>query len=258
MRNASIKVGLLVCAFMVLSAQNTHALAGDEIKLTGDPYDYSGVVQSPEEDAPEPKEKKQSDEKKIPETPKTPEPLKHTVVPGDSLIKIGEQYQVEWTRIFDKNLDILNPDTINPGQTLLIPTADEQLAKRELPQFVPAQVITTASTRRTVTTSVRQSNGGVAGNTYTPGYCTWYAKNKRPDLPNRMGNASSWVSSAAAQGFTTGSIPQVGAIGQQGNHVVYVESVNSDGTVTVSEMNWSGLFVVSTRTVPAGNFRYIY
>ena len=30
-------------------------------------------------------------------------------------------------------------------------------------------------------------------------------------------------------------------------HVAYVESVNSDGSVTVSEMNYQGVGVVSTR-----------
>jgi surface antigen len=50
----------------------------------------------------------------------------------------------------------------------------------------------------------------------------------------------------------------VGAVGQQGNHVVFVEAVHGDGTVTVSEMNWNGWNVVSSRTVSAGAFTYIY
>jgi peptidoglycan DL-endopeptidase CwlO len=77
-------------------------------------------------------------------------------------------------------------------------------------------------------------------------------------LPNNLGNANTWVARAAAQGIPTGSAPRVGAIGQQGMHVVYVESVNGDGTVTVSEMNFRGRYVISSRTVPASTFRYIY
>ena len=72
-----------------------------------------------------------------------------------------------------------------------------------------------------------------------------------------MGNASAWVSSARSQGLATGSTPQVGAVAQSGNHVAYVEAVNGN-TVTVSEMNWVGLYVTSTRTTSAGSFTYIY
>jgi surface antigen len=97
-----------------------------------------------------------------------------------------------------------------------------------------------------------------AGNGYAWGNCTWYAKSKRPDLPNNLGNAYSWVSQASAQGLPTGVEPRVGAIGQQGMHVVYVESVNDDGTISISEMNYHGFGVVSTRTVPVGTFEYIY
>ena len=98
----------------------------------------------------------------------------------------------------------------------------------------------------------------VAGNTYSRGYCTWYAKNKRPDLPNSLGNAYSWLARAKAQGIPTGSVPRVGAIGQRAMHVVYVERVNADGTVFVSEMNYRGWNIVSTRTAPASSFQYIY
>lgn len=80
----------------------------------------------------------------------------------------------------------------------------------------------------------------------------------RPDLPNNLGNADTWVARAAAQGIPTGSAPRVGAIGQQGMHVVYVQSVNGNGTVTISEMNYQGLYIISTRTVPANSFMYIY
>lgn len=98
-----------------------------------------------------------------------------------------------------------------------------------------------------------------AGNTYACGQCTWYAKSKRPDLPNRLGNGGQWVASAAALGFATGSTPRAGAIGEQPGHVVYVESVNKNGTVNISEMNYNGgVGVVNHRTVPASTFKYIY
>lgn len=96
-----------------------------------------------------------------------------------------------------------------------------------------------------------------AGNTYTYGYCTWYVKNRRPSIPNGWGDAYQWLGNARAQGFATGSTPRVGAVGTAGNHVVYVESV-SGSSVFISEMNYVGWNVRSTRTAPASSFMYIY
>lgn len=95
------------------------------------------------------------------------------------------------------------------------------------------------------------------GNTYSYGYCTWYVKNKRPDIPNNWGDAYMWLGNAQAQGWPTGSNPKVGAIGTAGNHVVYVESVEGD-TISISEMNAVGWNVVSSRTASASEFSYIY
>ena len=97
-----------------------------------------------------------------------------------------------------------------------------------------------------------QSNGYVAGN------CTWYAKSKRPDLPNNLGNAITWTSRASAQGYSTGSTPQAGAIGQKGNHVIYIESVNSDGTMNISDMNYNNLYEVTYRTISSIGWQFIY
>jgi surface antigen len=102
-----------------------------------------------------------------------------------------------------------------------------------------------------------------ASNSYAWGQCTWYAKNKRPDLPNNLGNANTWYSTAAAEGYSVGSTPYAGAIGTTTEgaygHVVYVESVNTDGTVNISEMNYAGgVGVVHYRTVAASEFSYIY
>lgn len=102
-----------------------------------------------------------------------------------------------------------------------------------------------------------------AGNLYAAGNCTWYAKSRRPDLPNNLGNANTWYYNAAAAGFGTGTKAKVGAVattteGPLG-HVAYVEKVSRDGMwVTISEMNYGGLYVMNTRTVPYSNFLYIY
>ncbi len=197
------------------------------------------------------------------EAPK-PEPVVHEVGANESLTTIAKDFDTTWNRLFNKNTQIANPDVISIGDKITIPLPDEQLTDRPLPEPPVAQpVAATSATPRIKASYAAPANAGMsqgssAGNSYTPGWCTWYAKNRRPDLPNNLGNAGTWVARAAAQGLATGSTPQAGAIGQQGMHVVFVERVNDDGTVFVSEMNYAGLYNVTTRTVPASYFMYIY
>ncbi len=48
----------------------------------------------------------------------------YTVVNGDSLSKIGKAHGVSWQAIFEANKDVIkNPDLIQPGWKLKIPTA---------------------------------------------------------------------------------------------------------------------------------------
>ena len=48
----------------------------------------------------------------------------YTVKGGDSLSKIGKDYGVSWQDIFEANKDIIkNPDLIQPGWKLKIPTS---------------------------------------------------------------------------------------------------------------------------------------
>lgn len=95
-----------------------------------------------------------------------------------------------------------------------------------------------------------------SGNTYAGGYCTWWAKSKRPDLPNQLGNAGRWLSNARNLGLATGSTPQAGSIVVTSEsslgHVGYVEAVNGD-EITVSDMNMIGRGKISRRTMSAGS-----
>jgi surface antigen len=196
--------------------------------------------------------------------PAEPVITKHVVAEHESLSIIAKKYNTTWKRIYDKNTTVQNPDIITVGTELIVPNEDEVLTERTLPetqQIVEPAVQKTAqkpAPKPAVKTASVTTRGSSSGNLYVPGYCTWYVKNLRPDLPNNLGNADTWVSRAAAQGLATGSTPRAGAVGQRGMHVVYVLSVNSDGTVNITEMNHKGLYVVTTRTLPGDYFKYIY
>jgi surface antigen len=191
-------------------------------------------------------------------------PVVIVIQEGDTLSSIAEANSTTYVRIFNANESIVNPDIVNTGDKVRIPMADEQLPDRfgalavepvaSAPQYT-AQT-QAAPSRYSAPRAVSSSS---AGNTYYRGYCTWYAKERRPDLPNMLGNGGQWVASAAARGYATGTTPRAGAVAETTGHVAYVESVNGNGTIVISEMNGpAGFGVVGTRTVPANQYRYIY
>ncbi|SUL70159.1 Secretory antigen precursor SsaA [Staphylococcus aureus] len=93
------------------------------------------------------------------------------------------------------------------------------------------------------------SNGYASGsNLYTSGQCTYYVFDRvGGKIGSTWGNASNWASAAASSGYTVNNTPKAGAIMQttQGyyGHVAYVEGVNSNGSVRVSEMNYDMVLV---------------
>lgn len=111
---------------------------------------------------------------------------------------------------------------------------------------------------------------GGGGNGYDYGYCTWYASVRRAQagrpIPSNLGNASSWKILAQRAGFGVGNTPAAGAViwtppRDYYGHVGYVESVDPDGTVHVSEMNVAGWGRVSSKTLSpaqAAGYGYIY
>lgn len=98
-------------------------------------------------------------------------------------------------------------------------------------------------------------------NGYDYGYCTWYVANKRlaagAPMPSNLGNAATWGTRAAAYGLATGRTPRPGAAvvtaTSGAGHVAYVEVVNDDGSVWISEMNSRGQ-VSMNDTTPAGGW----
>lgn len=78
------------------------------------------------------------------------------------------------------------------------------------------------------------------------GNCVWWAVFKRPDLAAKIDasgtsgwNGGQWYDKFNALGVAVGSIPKLGSIVEFSNpgHVAYVEKVNSDESLDVSEMD---------------------
>jgi surface antigen len=95
-------------------------------------------------------------------------------------------------------------------------------------------------------------------------YAAWKVASTGRFVPNfgGRGNANQWPSTAAEYGISSGSTPQAGSvamwpIGYYG-HVMYVEAVNGDGTIVVSDynLNWDGNYRTYTRT--SSGLTYIY
>lgn len=83
------------------------------------------------------------------------------------------------------------------------------------------------------------------------GYCTYYASQRR--FVPWSGNAIAWLYGAQSFGFATGSTPQVGAIvvtseGGKTGHVGIIDNVSGD-QITITEMNYRGFGVISSRTI---------
>jgi surface antigen len=103
-------------------------------------------------------------------------------------------------------------------------------------------------------------------NGYVPGYCTWYVANKRIQIgrpvPANLGNAATW-DNFAPQGWNR--TPAAGAAvvtGERGaGHVAFVEKVNPDGSVLISEMNRRRRYETTSRVLSPGEaagYKYIH
>ncbi|SMH46819.1 CHAP domain-containing protein [Rathayibacter oskolensis] len=86
------------------------------------------------------------------------------------------------------------------------------------------------------------------GSTSAPFKWTW------GNLTPGGGSAYAWAGQWASHGWVTSSTPVPGSVAWfTGNHVAYVQSVNSDGTVSLEEYNWGNDHAYHTRTVPASS-----
>lgn len=190
-----------------------------------------------------------------PETKKDEKPpITITVQLGDTLTSIAESHGTTYTRLYDANAQIADPNQIDIGDEIRIPDTAESLPDRLSAYAAQAAAYKPAAstTSRTYTTKPINSSSYYVGNGM---WCTDYVHSKRPDVAV-YGNAGyNWLSSAKAAGKSTGTAPQPGAVAVTNGHVAYVESVNSDGSYVVSEMGWNykaGNY--NKRTVSPGAF----
>lgn len=95
-------------------------------------------------------------------------------------------------------------------------------------------------------------------------YAAWKVASTGRFVPHfgGAGNANQWVGTTEAYGIQHGYTPRAGAVaimdvGTYG-HAMYVESVNSDGSITVSDYNfaWDGMYRNYSRS--ASGLTYIY
>lgn len=174
----------------------------------------------------------------------------YTVKSGDSLSAIAAKYGTTYQKIME--LNGLSDYFIYPGQRL--------------------KVSGSSSTSSGSTSSGTSYKTPVFNhsNLYDWGQCTWHVFNRRAQIGKGIStywwNANNWDNAAPQDGYTVDRKPTVGSILQTDagyyGHVAFVERVNSDGSVYVSEMNYSAAPGVKTfRTVPASqvaNHKFIH
>lgn len=193
----------------------------------------------------------------------------YTVKSDDSIESIVSKYGSNMEEIIA--LNDLEVSGIAEGMRIVIKGGS--LPEKERPEYV-APVVHIPTYTYTYTylgsTSVRQNIEVVGyfynlGGPYGRGQCTQWAWYNRQDLPSSLGNANAWARNAAAAGYLVDRTPSAGAVIQTTagwyGHVGYVEAVNPDGSIVMSEMNYGIPYRVIRSTIPAsavGNFNYIH
>lgn len=194
----------------------------------------------------------------------------YTVKSGDTIESITEKYGSTVDEIIA--LNDLEVSGLTEGMQIVIKNGS--LPEKERPEYVAPVVRPVYTNTYTYTylgsTSERQNIEVVGwfynlGGPYGGGQCTQWAWYKRQDLPSTLGNANAWARNAAAAGYLVNNVPAAGAVIQTSSgwygHVGYVEAVNGDGSIVVSEMNYGIPWRVIRSTIPAsavGNFNYIH
>lgn len=224
--------------------------------------------------------------------------VEHTVIQGEKVSDLASKYGVSSDSI--KWSNDLTTDTLTAGKILEIPPANgilytikdgdtiDRLAetykssKEQIIAFNDAEIRGVTVGQKVFipggqkpaprvyannNTSSRSFFATYGGNTYSYGYCTYYAA-ARTGAPNGWGNANTWaIGARQTPGWVVSKTPVVGAIAQTTamsywGHVAVVEDVSADGTqIKISDMNnlagWGR--VGYSDWIPTGSYQwYIY
>ncbi|MDD5120970.1 MAG: LysM peptidoglycan-binding domain-containing protein [Patescibacteria group bacterium] len=180
----------------------------------------------------------------------------HKVLTGETIDKIAKYYKASTEDIVDFN-NLADATDIHKGDILMIP--EGQLPPPPAPRRTVTPKDQTTLAQKTTQMAAPE---GESCHVFVPGQCTWYVGRKRC-IP-WAGHAKYWISNARHAGFTIGKTPAVGAVIALNEswygHVAYVESF-TDTTVTFTEMNHVGPWIIDTRTLNLNDRRivgYIY
>lgn len=185
----------------------------------------------------------------------------YTVQAGDTPQSIASKYKANASDLVAYN--DLELSGLTPNKKIIIPNGDMPTNERPgyvTPHSAPAY---TASYNYGINPALAQAS---SGNAYAFGNCTYWAYERRAQLGRPIGsfwgNAATWAMYAAAAGYRVDHTPEPGALAQWNaysgdwiggyGHVGVVESVNPDGTITISEMNnlaLGGFNIVNRRTL---------
>ena len=187
----------------------------------------------------------------------------YTVKSDDTIESIVEKYGSTSEEIIA--LNDLELSGIAEGNRILI--KDGSLPETERPEYVPPVIVRPVYTYSYLgSTSERQNIEVVGyfydlGGPYGRGQCTQWAWYMRQDLPASLGNANTWGIRAAAIGYLVDHNPAPGAVFQSNGgwygHVGYMESVNPDGSIVATEMNYGIPYRVIRSTIPASSAAYL-
>lgn len=191
----------------------------------------------------------------------------YTVKSGDTIDSIAKAYGADKERMVAYN--DLEIGGLKVGSRIVIPGGNLPTTQRPGYQAPQSYSYTSSYGGGYY---VGSFSGASVGNRYAYGNCTWYAYERRVQLGlpvgSFWGNASTWAAAAAQNGYRVDNTPSVGAIAQWNayadpgsgigyyGHVAIVESVNGDGTITISEMNngaYGGYGIVDHRTISASS-----
>lgn len=170
----------------------------------------------------------------------------YTVAAGDTPATLASKFKADQSKITAFNDAEISG--LRVGERILIPDGQK------------AAPVVSASAFSTGSSFSGKATYGYNG--YDYGYCTWYVANRRAQIgrpvPMNLGNAYTWDDRARAMGLSVGTTPQVGAAvvtstSRNPGHVAFVEAVNGDGTIWISEMNSRGQRSM-TDSSPAGGW----